>query len=292
MATERQVILGQTIVLEIDVIDARGNKTDADSAPSVEIKDPLGQSLRSLSSSGVLHIKEGRYRLNFTVPNNARTGIWTDHWRATVNGFTTEANLNFIVLTAASAIDAAGSQIGDDPADQWTEAEIDGINILLHQLKCRVKNDVMAEVTDAYGNIVMENCPIFSDDELVCFLQNSLSEFNQTPHFTNIGFDSPIIYERNANIIVEGAFIIAMAAQMLIEAGREFSITDNGIGFTPNSLSDKLNNELSTFHGPHLEKLKFIKGCMKPAPLGFGSFRTFANPNFMRLRHLRERRII
>ena len=293
VTTSRQVILGQTIVLEIDIVDARGTKVDADSLPSVEIIDSNGSVLRALSTSGVVRVQDGRYRLNFTVPDASATGVWVDHWRASVNGFVTNSNLNFIVLTAAASIDAAGAAIGDASDVQYSQAEICGINILLECLKARLKNDVQAEVTDAYGNIVMQNCPIFSDDELLCFLINSLSEFNQTPHFTALGFDSSVIYNRNAHVVVEGAFIIAAAAQMLIEAGREFQITDNGITLQPPPLSTTLNNELNTFVASHTERLKQIKWSMKPAPLGFGSFRVLAvSPNFLRLRHLRARRII
>jgi hypothetical protein len=56
-----------------------------------------------------------------------------------------------------------------------------------------------------------------------------------------------VIYSRYGHIIVEGAFILATAAQMLIEAGREFTITDNGISMNPPPLSATLNNELSLF---------------------------------------------
>lgn len=295
MATStRQVILGQTVILEIDIYDARGTRIDADSVPSVEVIDSHGNVLRAMSTINVLRVQEGRYRLNFTVPSTAPTGIWIDHWRAQVNGFVAETRLTFIVLTAAASIDAAGSQIGDDPNITWSEAEIQGINILMHQLRCRLSDfNLKHERLDEYGNTEFVDCPIFTDDELLCFLQNSLSEFNQTPHFTNLGFDSPIIYERCANVIVEGAHILAVAAKMLIEAGREFTVSDNGITLQPPNLSGVLNNELSAFLNSHIEKLKQIKWSMKPAPTGFGCFRPLGiSPNLTRLRHLRQRRII
>jgi len=94
-------------------------------------------------------------------------------------------------------------------------------------------------------------------------------------------------------VIVEGAFILASAAKMLVEAGREFTLNDNGITLQPPQLSSVLNNELSAFLGPHIERLKQIKWSMKPAPVGIGTYRVLAvSPNFMRLRHLRQRRIV
>jgi hypothetical protein len=128
---------------------------------------------------------------------------------------------------------------------------------------------------------------------LVWFLQVSLSEFNQTPHFTDYHFSDQVIYERYAYVIVEGAFIIAMAAQMLIEVGKEFTIQDNGVSMNPPPISAMLNNQLSAFVARHGEALKAIKCSIKPAPIGFGGYRLLgSNPALTRLRHLRERRIL
>lgn len=184
-------------------------------------------------------------------------------------------------------------QIGDPPRISYSEEEIIGINILLECLQKRLKNEIQVETIDAYGNIGYVDCSIFTNDELVWFLRCSLSEFNQTPHFTDFTFADPVIYERYGYIIVEGAAILAWAAQMVIEAGREFTITDNGITMNPPPLSSVLNNELSNFVSKHMDMLKYIKNSIKPRPVGFGGFRVLAiSPNFLRLRHLRERRII
>jgi hypothetical protein len=291
--TTRQVIIGRTVVLEIDVRDARGNRIDADSQPQVSIIDSQGTVRRSMSSNDVVRIQEGRYRYSYTVSAIAPTGIWIDHWEAVVNGFPTEARLNFVVLTASADIEVAGAQIGDDPNIQWSEAEIIGLNVLIECLQNRLKNKVQVESTDAYGNIEYVDCRIFTIDELTWFLKCSLSEFNQTPHFTDFTFADSFIYNRYGHIIVEGAFILATAAQMLIEAGREFTITDNGITMNPPPLSTVLNNELSHFINRHTEMLKYIKNSIKPSPVGFGGFRVLAvSPNYMRLRHLRQRRIV
>lgn len=151
--TTRQVIVGKTVILEIDVRDARGNRIDADAQPQVSIIDPNGVVQRAMSSTDVVRIQEGRYRYSYAVSPTAKTGIWIDHWRAVVNGFTTDARLNFIVLTASADIEVAGDQIGDPPRVSWSEEEIIGINILLECLQNRLKNKVQVESLDAYGNI-------------------------------------------------------------------------------------------------------------------------------------------
>lgn len=293
VTTTRQVILGQTVVLEIDLRNAAGQIADADSQPQVEIIDSQGTVVRSLSSSAVSRIDTGRYRTTYTIPNTAHTGIWTDHWRATLNGFTTEARLNFVVLTQDASIGVAGDKIGDDCRITFSDEEIQGINCLLGQLKARLKNNLEVETLDENNNVTYTNCYVFTDEELVWFLRCSLSEFNQTPHFTDFTFDMEVIYKRFAHIIVEGAFILATAAQMLIEAGREFTISDNGVSLNPPPLSNILNNELSVFVQRHTDMLKYIKTSIKPHPTGFGGFRVLAvSPNYLRLRHLRERRIV
>jgi hypothetical protein len=291
--TTRQVIVGKTVVLEIDVRDARGNSIDPDSQPRVSIIDSHGVIRRAMSNIDVVRIQEGRFRFAYAVPLAGPTGIWIDHWQAVVNGFTTDARLNFIVLTASADIEVSGAQIGDDCTTTYSNEEILGINCLLGALKARLKNDLEIESLDAYGNTTYEACPVFTDEELVWFLNCSLSEFNQTPHFTDFTFDMEVIYKRFSYIIIEGAFILATAAQMLIEAGREFTISDNGITLNPPPLSSILNNELSVFVTRHTEMLKFIKNSIKPYPSGFGNFRALAiSPNYARLRHLRQRRII
>jgi len=291
--TSRKVIVGHTIDLEIDVRDAIGERSDADSLPEVSIIDDIDYVRKVLSSSGVMRIDVGRYRFSYAVPIGASSGIWTDHWRAVLNGFTTEAHLNFIVLTAVEASITGGPQIGDPATIKYSPEEIVGINNLLAELKARVSNDVKVETTDAYGNIKYVDCSVFTNEELVWFLECSLQEFNEFPHFTDFRFDSELIYRRYSFVIVEGAFIIAMAAKMLTEAGREFTISDNGITMQPPPLSATINNELSGLITPHRELVKNIKWSIKPHPIGFGSFRVLAvSPNFLRLRHLRQRRII
>lgn len=293
VTTCRQVIVGQTVVLEIDLRDATGQVADADSSPEVEIIDSQGNVARAMSTSYVSRIDTGRYRTTYTVPANGPTGVWVDHWRATLNGFSTEARLSFIALERDADIGIAGDKIGDPCRITLSDAEIRGVNCLLTCLKARLKNNLEVETLDAYGNTTFTNCFVFTDDELVYFLRCSLSEFNQTPHFTDFTFDMEVIYKRFGHIIVEGAFILATAAQMLIEAGREFTITDNGISMNPPPLSATLNNELGHFVQRHTEMLKYIKNSIKPHPTGFGGFRVLAiSPNYLRLRHLRQRRII
>jgi hypothetical protein len=221
------------------------------------------------------------------------SGAVTYYYRTRYFNSTSEVFSSWSSWELGTPDDATGAQIGDEPTITYTTDEITGINILLAQLKARLKNNLEVESTDEFGNITFVSCSVFTNEELTWFLRCSLSEFNQTPHFTDFTFDLEVIYDRFAYIIIEGAFILATAAQMLIEAGREFTITDNGITMNPPPLSSVLNNELSQFVARHTEMLHKIKWSIKPQPTGFGGFRVLAvSPNFMRLRHLRQRRIV
>ena len=122
---------------------------------------------------------------------------------------------------------------------------------------------------------------------------NSLSSFNQIPHFTRFTFADPQIYVIFADVIIQGAVLLALAAQALIERGREFTLNDNGVTYQPPQISELLNTEYTTQLANYTEKLKVIKCNLKPHPLGLGSFRcNSVAPAFMRLRHLREHQII
>jgi hypothetical protein len=288
----RTTVLGMPVNLDIRMADALGNLVDPDAIPMVEIRDSHNVTLYGPTQVGVQKLGVGLYRFVYAPPTGQDIGLWSDMWTAMVAGQQSTATLTFTVLSGTS-ISPAGAQIGDPPCVSYSDAEVQGINILMAQLKCRLKNSGKTQSTDDYGQTIFVDCPIFTDDELLCFLNGSLSEFNQTPHWTNFGYNDQIVYDRNAHVIVEGAHILALGAQMLIEAGREFTVTDNGITMQPPPLSTTLNNQFGTLLTSHTERLKFIKVSYKPSPVGVGSFRVLAvSPAFLRLRHLRQRQII
>ncbi len=95
-------------------------------------------------------------------------------------------------------------------------------------------------------------------------------------------------------MIADGACVYAMASQALIEKGREFSMTDNGVNFIPPNVAEMLQTQYAQAMQHHWEQLKYIKNSMRPAPIGLGVFGIVNgnNPAIRRLRFLRERRII
>lgn len=297
MATNsRSGIRGRIIELYVLFIDPAGNPVNADSTPKVEITDSNGTIRQTLTKSGVSLVDDpGLYLLSFEIPLTGPDGYWNDRWVAVIGGETVENTFEFLVLEGGSvAFTKAPNNVPGDAFEfSFTKEEIVGVNRLLSVLKKRLKSDGTVKVPDGQGGFTDESCPIFSDNELICFLVNGLSEFNQYPHFTGFTFADVQIQDLFMDIIVQGAVILALAAQALIEKGREFSITDNGVTYQPPQVSEMLNSQYSAQLQDYKEKLKMIKSSLKPGPLGLGTFRvTSINPNFLRLRHLRERQII
>lgn len=290
-------IRGRTVELYVRFVDATGTPVNVDTTPQVEIYDSAGTLKQSATNIGVGLVKDeqgGLYRFVYKIPENSLDGYWEDRWLAKIGDEDVVSTFEFYVTSSGTVEkdDEPTFVPGDDVPWDFTQDEVHGINVLLKMVKCRVKNDGTRKVRE--GNTYVDvPCAIFTDTELICFLVNSLSSFNQYPHFTQFKFSDVQIYELFAEIIVQGAVLLALAAQALIERGREFSITDNGVTYQPPAVSEMLNSQYSAQLADYKEKLKMIKSSLKPAPKGLGTFRVTAiNPNFLRLRHLRERQIL
>ena len=164
--------------------------------------------------------------------------------------------------------------------------DLEVINDLICQMRAELKDTNTA-------------CFAFSAAELSAFLDASLSRFNGTPHFTAFNWKN-IDLIRFRYIIVEGAVLLGMSAQVLIEAGREFTVNDNGISFTPAQVSQALSGQFSGRYTQYIADLDFIKLHFKPSPVAVLSYQSLlvgsgdavgGNPSISKLRHLRGRRV-
>jgi len=292
----RIVTRGQTVELYVRFLDAIGNPVNADDIPKVEIRDSLGTIRQALTNVGTALVENpGLYSFSYSVPKNFVDGYANDRWVAKIGNETIEQTFEFLVISSGS-IEETEKPIpypGDKVEFDFNEDEVYGVNVLLKMLKCRVKNDGTRKVPDGEGGYIIEDCSVFTDSELICFLVSSLSGFNQIPHFTHFTFADQIIYTIFAEIIVQGSALLAFAAQALIERGREFSINDNGVTYQAPAISEILNSQYTAQLADYKEKLKIIKSSIKPGPVSIGTFRvTSVSPNYLRLRHLRARQII
>ena len=294
-------VKGETVRLSVQYYGIDGFPVDADSMPSIQIKDINDNLIIEKTTEGVVRSGVGFYYYDYYVNKDATVGLWEDTWEAQVQGVDLDDSFNFLVIN--SAIASTGSvRIGDEVEFDFSKEEINGINVLLKYLKARLRSDGKkpqrdefgAFIRDAQGELTYKTCNVFSDEILVCFLCQSLSEFNMIPFFTTFSFADRIIYTTFSQIIVEAAMVFALASQALVEKGRDFTISDGGVSYQPPALGDFLASQYNNFLSNYRERVKFIKNNIRPGPKGFGTYTNLASgsPAFARLRHLRARRII
>lgn len=287
--------VNEQVNLTIQFKDFTGTPIDADNYPQISIVQPSGLVLLAPTSAGVTRIDTGKYSYTFTVPFNGPYGVFNDIWVGYVNGFRAESTLSFVVTpTQIPSINSDGYlALGDDPGFHYSQEAIKNINLLLKILKRRLNSSGKALSKDSYGNNIYVDCDIFSIDTLTSFLAAALWDFNQVPFFTDFEFDDSAFVRQFGEILVEGATLYALSSHALIERGREFQISDNGINFTPPTVSEMLNTQYNSLISTYNDKLKMIKNSLRPAPLGLGtmSMNTAGlNPAINRLRHLKSRR--
>jgi hypothetical protein len=292
---------GETVRLNVQYYGIDGLPSDADFTPSIEIRDVNGDVIIAETSEGVTKLETGLYYYDYYVASDSGSGMWIDTWNAQIQGVSITDAFNFLVITPGSE-ELGSVRIGDDVAFDFSEEELAGINILLKYLKARLRSDGRKPKRDEYGafvrdengEIVYVECNVFSDELLVCFLCQALSEFNMIPFFTTFSFADRIIFTTFSQIIVEAAMVFAMASQALVEKGRDFTISDGGVSYQPPALGDFLASQYNNFLSNYRERVKFIKNNIRPGPKGFGTYTnlTSGSPAFARLRHLRARRII
>lgn len=135
---------------------------------------------------------------------------------------------------------------------------------LVNLLKNRLQNNSAKLASkDRNNNTVYVDAEIYSNSILESFIHLSISEFNQTPYFSNFSVKDTKFVDCFAEILVEGATLYALSSQALIERGREFSIKDDGVYMQAPAIADMLNTQYSVLLVHHWEKLKVIKASIK-----------------------------
>lgn len=296
LTTRNQLIdVNMTVQLVAQFTNVAGIPVNLDSFPTVSIVAPTGLVVLTATTAGVMQLDVGKYQFNFLVPYSGPYGQWNDIWMGTLNGAQLANSFDFTVVhTDVPALNSDGYvHLMDDPGYNYSQIAMRNINKVAKVVKARLNNNGLSKSTDAYGNVVYVNCDVFSADMIITFVANSLSEFNQIPYFTYFTWEDTLIINEFLAILVDGAVLMALASQALIERGREYSLTDNSINFTPPSMAELLETQYSVLITNYFEKIKYVKNSMRPSPHGMGTLRIIGNnPQFMKLRHLRQRQLI
>lgn len=286
-----------TVKLTVSFKDSDGYLTDPVSTPTITIVQPNGMILLGPTSTGVIRDSIGAYSFNLLIPPMGPLGVFQDVWVGIVDGFRVESAFPFIVVgTNVPSVNSDEMvHLGDDYPFNYSQVAIKNINKLIKMMRARLNSSGKVKIKDTFGNDEWVTCDIFSTETLVTLLAMALSYFNSIPFFTYFSFDDEGFIAQFGEILVEGAVLYALASQALIERGREYQISDNGINFTPPTVSELLNSQYSGGLATYFEQVKLIKNSMRPAPLGLGVFSITAggsNPALRRARHLRSRRVI
>lgn len=287
--------IGDTIQLRTVFRDpSTGVPIDLDYFPQISIQEPSGNVIFGWSSTGVYRLETGVYGYDFDVGSTPSLGVWDDYWQGQSGSNTLFNSHNFVVhQTQAPRLNSDGYvALGDEVPFDFSQNAIKNINKLIAILKARLNSSGKALIKDESGNEQLVDCDIYTIPQLVLFLIAGLDAFNMIPHFTEYTWEDTEFFQVFGEIIVRFALIYALASKALIERGREFQINDNGVSFQPPGVSDVLMTQYSSEYQHWESDVRLIKQNMKPGPLGLGTLRPLAaSPQFMRLRHLRERRI-
>lgn len=100
---------------------------------------------------------------------------------------------------------------------------------------------------------------IFDDDFLTNALRLSLSAFNSYPPCTYFSLADDEFCKYHADVLVSYAAYITLSGAALKERGREFSVTDNGIGYTPPGVSDMAWQQALVESGQWERRIEKIK---------------------------------
>lgn len=284
------------VVLQATFYDNLGQPVDADSFPTVSLIQPSGGVSRPPSSSGVQRVGVGVYSFAFDIPYGGPLGIWQDIWQGSVSGDIKTETLSFVVFNSnlPAMISPDGYYaLGEDPGFHYSQTAILNINKLLKTLRSRLASSGKVQTIAADGSVITNDCDIFSVETLVDFLALSLSEINAVSYFTFFNFDHTNIIDLLHQVIVEGAVIYALGSQSLLERGREWTITDNGISAVVPTVSELMNTQYSQLLTLHFDRVKLIKNSMRPAVIGLGTLTMTngTNPLARRLSTLRARRL-
>ena len=266
----------ETIQLRASFYNLAGDLADLDSFPTIKIIEPSGNLVLGPTSAGVARMSVGTYQFDYALGINASLGVWVDFWRGNLEGNVLIKEMNFVVQnTQMPMVNGDGYEsLGDRVPFKYSQVEIRNINKIMQVVRRRLNSGGKAISHDAAGNEIYVDCDIYQVEELVDCICASLSLFNEVPYFTSFDFNDTEIIKIYLEVLAQGAVIYALSSKALIERGRESQVQDNGLSWTPPTVSELLNTQWSTEIANHMDKLKYIKNSCRPAPYSSGILTT------------------
>lgn len=261
----------QSIRLDVTFHDVDKEITDPSSLV-VSIYDPnnvaqVTEAEIGPLSSQIQWVGTGQYYFDYTVPAGGLEGTWIVRWGGVLSGKSFLKDDLFSVVSDITTIAAPGVVFENDTKLQFA-------NTLRTYLKDRDPRNYA-----------------FQDEEIGVFLDGALADVNLWPTATNFNWDS--VPQNWLHVVSVGGQVMALYAQSLIEAGREFTINDQGINFNPPPVHQAMLSVAQSLVQSYADLKERAKYHIKPGPAAIGTYRVLAiNPMLARLRHLREKRIV
>lgn len=109
---------------------------------------------------------------------------------------------------------------------------------------------------DQYGNEVEVPSYRYTEGQIISYLEGSVRRFNLLFN-KKLDLVDDEIY-KFTDLIVHGAIITALASKALSECGREFSMQDGEIIFTPPAISSLLMHQWEVESADYDRKIKFL----------------------------------
>lgn len=266
----------ETVQLRASFYNMAGDLADTDSFPTIKIIEPSGNLVLGPTTAGVYRLSQGVFGFDYALGINASLGVWVDFWRGNLEGNVLTKELNFVVQnTQMPMVNGDGYEsLGDNLPYKYSQIEIRNINKIMKVLRKRLNSMGKALSHDKFGNEIYVDCDIFQVEELTDFICDSLSMFNEIPYFTDFTFFDSDIIRVYLEVLVQGALIQALSSKALIEKGRESSVQDSGLSYSPSQVSDVLSAQYTTELADYKDKVRYIKNSMRPAVFSSGILTT------------------
>jgi hypothetical protein len=126
-------------------------------------------------------------------------------------------------------------------------------------LKMRLNSAGKVKHKDEQGNDVFVKQDIFAEEMYEAAIETAISALKQFSIGSHFGENEAGFFRTYQDLIVQGATIQLLAGQALLERGREFQFTDNGIAYKPPSVSDVLMTQWQLEYQMYMEKLRLLQ---------------------------------
>lgn len=129
-------------------------------------------------------------------------------------------------------------------------------------MKQQIKDELIKTIRARLGCVKIFNdnnlSNIYSDEEIDSFINCANSEvYALTSQKLS---ESKEEFPKCLALVVDFAVIVALASKALIEKGREFVISDNGIGSSSPNVSEILNDQYKFEYQMFMEKIRIFNG--------------------------------